>query len=173
MRAIRLHRLVQVLWLLPLFLLLLITNNIALTIDWILFPRFKKQVIKNPIFIASLPRTGTTNLLHSLTSINSTFTAMSLWEIILAPSIIQKKTYRLFWFYSPFFSRTCLADTSPIEAPHARHTVHLRMAACAKNAKLQHHAYKLQNCNTKKTMRIQRLAWPRACSTTPVPRCKS
>ena len=103
MRAIRLHRLVQVLWLLPLFLLLLITNNIALTIDWILFPKFKKQEIKNPIFIASLPRTGTTNLLHSLTSINSTFTAMSLWEIILAPSIIQKKTYRLFWFYSPFF----------------------------------------------------------------------
>lgn len=103
MRAIRLHRLVQVLWLVPLFLFLLITNNIALTIDWILFPKFKKQEIKNPIFIASLPRTGTTNLLHSLTSINSTFTAMSLWEIILAPSIIQKKTYRLFWFYSPFF----------------------------------------------------------------------
>ena len=105
MRAIRLHRLVQVLWLVPLFIFLLITNNIALTIDWILFPRFKKQVIKNPIFIASLPRTGTTNLLHSLTSINTPFTAMSLWEIILAPSIIQKKIYRFFWFYSPFFLR--------------------------------------------------------------------
>ena len=91
MRAIRLHRVVQVLWLLPLFVFLLITNNLALIIDWILFPRFKKQVIKNPIFIASLPRTGTTNLLHSLTSIDTPFTAMSLWEIILAPSIIQKK----------------------------------------------------------------------------------
>lgn len=103
MRAIRLHRLVQVLWLVPLFLLLFITNNICLTIDWILFPRFKKQIIKNPIFIASLPRTGTTNLLHSFTSIDSPFTAMSLWEIILAPSIIQKKIYRFFWFYLPFF----------------------------------------------------------------------
>ena len=114
MRAIRLHRLVQVLWLLPLFLLLLITNNIALTIDWILFPRFKKQVIKNPIFIASLPRTGTTNLLHSLTSVDSPFTAMSLWEIILAPSIIQKKIYRFFWDYSPFFLKKVVKNFDKI-----------------------------------------------------------
>ena len=103
MRAIRLHRLVQTFWLSPLFLFLFITNNIALTIDWILFPKFKKQVIKNPIFIVSLPRTGTTNLFHSLASINSLFSAMNLWEIILAPSIIQKKIYRFLWFYSPFF----------------------------------------------------------------------
>ena len=114
MRAIRLHRLVQVLWLVPLFIFLIITNNIALTIDWILFPRFKKQVIKNPIFIASLPRTGTTNLLHSLTSINSPFTAMTLWEIILAPSIIQKKIYRFFWFYSPFFLRKAVKNFDKI-----------------------------------------------------------
>ena len=102
MRAIRLHRLVQVLWILPLFLFLLITNNIALVMDWILFPSFKKQEIKNPIFIASLPRTGTTNLFHSLMNINSLFTAMSLWEIIFAPSIIQKKIYRLLWLNTPF-----------------------------------------------------------------------
>ena len=114
MRAIRLHRLVQVLWLLPLFLLLFIINNIALKIDWILFPRFKKQIIKNPIFIASLPRTGTTNLLHSLTTINSPFTAMSLWEIILAPSIIQKKIYRFFWFCSPFFLKKVVKNFDKI-----------------------------------------------------------
>ena len=68
MRAIRFHRVVQVIWLLPLFVFLLITNNIALSLDWVLFPSFKKQEIKNPIFIASLPRTGTTNLFHSLSS---------------------------------------------------------------------------------------------------------
>ncbi len=68
MRAIRLHRVIQVVWLLPLFIFLLITNNIALAIDWVLFPGFKNQEIKNPIFIASLPRTGTTNLFHSLSS---------------------------------------------------------------------------------------------------------
>ena len=114
MRAIRLHRVVQVLWLVPLFLLLFITNNIALTIDWILFPRFKKQAIKNPIFIASLPRTGTTNLFHSLTSIDSPFTAMSLWEIVLAPSIIQKKTYRFLWLYSPYFLRKAVKNFDKI-----------------------------------------------------------
>ena len=55
MRAIRLYRIVQVVWLLPLFVFLLVTNNIALALDWVLFPSFKKQEIKNPIFIASLP----------------------------------------------------------------------------------------------------------------------
>ena len=114
MRAIRLHRVFQVLWLVPLFLLLFITNNIALAIDWILFPRFKKQVIKNPIFIASLPRTGTTNLFHSLTSLDSPFTAMNLWEIILAPSIIQKKIYRFLWFYSPYFLRKAVKNFDKI-----------------------------------------------------------
>tara|TARA_A100001015_G_C14923634_1_gene685339 strand:+ start:189 stop:1295 length:1107 start_codon:yes stop_codon:yes gene_type:complete len=101
MRAIRLHRVVQVVWLLPLFVFLLITNNIALALDWVLFPSFKKQEIKNPVFIASLPRTGTTNLFHSLSNNNSLFTAMSLWEIIFAPSIIQKKIYRYIWFITP------------------------------------------------------------------------
>ena len=101
MRAIRLHRVIQVVWLLPLFMFLLITNNIALAIDWVLFPGFKNQEIKNPIFIASLPRTGTTNLFHSLSSNKSLFTAMSLWEIIFAPSITQKKMYRLLWSIIP------------------------------------------------------------------------
>ena len=101
MRAIRFHRVVQVVWLLPLFVFLLITNNIALSLDWVLFPSFKKQEIKNPIFIASLPRTGTTNLFHSLSSNKSLFTAMSLWEIIFAPSITQKKMYRILWSITP------------------------------------------------------------------------
>ena len=101
MRAIRFHRVVQVVWLLPLFVFLLITNNIALSLDWVLFPSFKKQEIKNPIFIASLPRTGTTNLFHSLSSNKSLFTAMSLWEIIFAPAITQKKMYRILWSITP------------------------------------------------------------------------
>ena len=89
MRAIRFHRVVQVIWLLH-YLYSCITNNIALSLDWVLF-QVLKQEIKNPIFITSLPRTGTTNLFHSLSSNKSLFTAMSLWEIIFAPSITQKK----------------------------------------------------------------------------------
>ena len=101
MRSLRLHRLIQTAWVLPLFLFLLITNNIALLIDWIIFPGFKKQEIKDPVFIVSLPRTGTTNLFHGLTSPNGFFSAMSLWEIILAPSVTQKKVYRFIWACCP------------------------------------------------------------------------
>ncbi len=103
MRSIRPYRLFQVLWIFPLFTMLLISNNIALAFDWILLPKFKKKAIKDPIFIMSLPRSGTTNLFHGLTTSNSPFTAMSLWEIIFAPSVIQKKTYKFIWKYCPFF----------------------------------------------------------------------
>ena len=56
----------------------------------------------------------TTNLLHSLTSVDSPFTAMSRWEIILAPSIIQKKIYRFFWDYSPFFLKKVVKNFDKI-----------------------------------------------------------
>lgn len=102
MRSIRLYRIIQISWVLPLFTLLLISNNIALLLDWIVFPKFKSQTVSKPVFIVSLPRTGTTNLFHGLTSSNTPFTAMSLWEILLAPSIIQKKTYQLLWKFTPF-----------------------------------------------------------------------
>ncbi|MDG1689826.1 MAG: sulfotransferase, partial [Flavobacteriales bacterium] len=72
------------------------------------------QVLKHPIFMASLPRTGTTKLLHSFPRIDTPFTAMSLWEIILAPSIIQKKIYRFFWFYSPFFLKKAVKNFDKI-----------------------------------------------------------
>ena len=108
MRSLRIYRLLQVMWLIPFFTLLLIINNIALILDWILFPKFKAQKIYKPVFIVSLPRTGTTNLLHGLTTPNSQFTAMSLWEILLAPAIIQKKTYRLLWKFSPVFIKQAI-----------------------------------------------------------------
>jgi hypothetical protein len=100
MRSIRIYRVMRVSWLLPLFSLLLIVNNIALALDWIFYPKFKSCAIENPVFVVSLPRTGTTNVLHGLISDQSYFSAMSMWEIILAPSIVQKKIFR--WSWSKF-----------------------------------------------------------------------
>ena len=51
MRAIRLHRVVQVVWLLPLFVFLLITNNIALALDWVLFQVLKNKKLKTPFLL--------------------------------------------------------------------------------------------------------------------------
>ena len=103
MRAWRWHRLRQVCVMLPLFTLILIVNNVALTLDWVLYPRFRRQAIEKPVFVVSLPRTGTTNLLHALNAPGMPFTSMKLWESLLAPSIVQKKVLRWCWKHAPSF----------------------------------------------------------------------
>ena len=105
MRAWRWYRVRQVMWLAPLFTALLVLNNIALAMDWILFPSFRKQVIKRPVFIVSLPRTGTTNVLHALNSPGMPFSSMALWECLIAPSIIQRKVIRWVWRRLPVVAR--------------------------------------------------------------------
>ena len=97
MRAWRWHRVSHVLWLIPLFTVLLIWNNIALALDWLFFPGFKRQEIKRPVFVVSLPRTGTTNVLHALNTPGMPFSSMALWECLIAPSVIQRKVLRWIW----------------------------------------------------------------------------
>ena len=80
----------MVLIMVPFFTSLFIINNFFLLVDHLLFSRFKKLNIKEPVFIVSMPRTGTTMLLHLLTSLKNEYTTMKLWELIFAPSITQK-----------------------------------------------------------------------------------
>ena len=97
MRAWRWHRLRQVCVMLPLFTLMMVVNNVALALDWVLYPEFSRQNIEKPVFVVSLPRTGTTNLLHALNAPGMPFTSMKLWESLLAPSVVQKKLIRWCW----------------------------------------------------------------------------
>ena len=90
MRFPNLRRLLAVLIALPLFIVLLIVNNIFLFLDRILFAEFRDLPLKNPVFIIAAPRSGTTHLFHNLSSKTDRFTTIKLWEIILAPSILQK-----------------------------------------------------------------------------------
>ena len=83
-------RIVVVILFVPFFSLLFIINNFFLFIDNILFYKFKRVEIKQPVFIVSMPRTGTTMLLHMLSSFKTEFTTMKLWELLFAPSITQK-----------------------------------------------------------------------------------
>ena len=70
-----------------------ITNWICLFLDETIFPGYRNVEIKKPVFIAGFPRSGTT-FLHRLMDNNSQFSSLKLWEIIFAPSIIQKKFFR-------------------------------------------------------------------------------
>lgn len=105
MRAWRWHRIAHALWLLPLFTGLLVWNNIALALDWLFFPGFQNQEVKRPVFVVSLPRTGTTNVLHALNSPGMPFSSMALWECLIAPSVIQRKVLRWMWRWLPLYVR--------------------------------------------------------------------
>ena len=83
-------RILMVFIMVPFFSFLFVINNFFLALDHIFFFRFKTINISKPVFIVSMPRTGTTMLLHLLTSIKNEFTTMKLWELIFAPSVIQK-----------------------------------------------------------------------------------
>ncbi len=81
--------------LVPVFIVLLIVNRLCMFLDHIFFPGFKKQKIERPVFIVAAPRSATTYLFHLLASQQEKFTAFRLWEIVFAPSILQKYFYSL------------------------------------------------------------------------------
>tara|TARA_B110000014_G_scaffold261519_1_gene253392 strand:- start:421 stop:1551 length:1131 start_codon:yes stop_codon:yes gene_type:complete len=90
MRWFNVRRIFMVLFLLPVFITLLIINHSFLLLDNLFFPFFRKQKIKEPVFIISMPRTATTYLFHLLSKQKDRYTSIKLWEIIFAPSITQK-----------------------------------------------------------------------------------
>ena len=90
MRSLRLYRVSRVCLTVPLFGFLIVVNNFFLFLDHLFFFRFHRQSIDSPVFIASPPRTGTTYLFHGMSDLERHFTTVKLWELLLAPSIIQK-----------------------------------------------------------------------------------
>lgn len=66
-------------------------TRICLLLDDIFFPGYRNQEIKNPIFIIGNPRSGTTYLHRLMYKDTEDFTAFTVWEMIFAPSVIQRK----------------------------------------------------------------------------------
>jgi hypothetical protein len=70
-----------------------ITNWLGFFLDSFLFRGYRDQAIREPVFIVGVPRSGTTFLHRLLARDEEQFTSMKFWEILFAPSIIQKKFY--------------------------------------------------------------------------------
>jgi hypothetical protein len=70
-----------------------VLTGIALWLDEIFFPAYRSQKVEEPIFIISNFRSGST-LLHRLMADDDTFTAMTIFEIYVAPAITQRVFYR-------------------------------------------------------------------------------
>lgn len=86
-------RIKMLLFLTPAFSFFFILNWICMLLDEIIFRGFRKIEPEKPLFIVGPPRSGTT-FLHRVLARDEQFSAMRLWEILFAPSIIQKKILR-------------------------------------------------------------------------------
>lgn len=75
----------------PLFLLVQLIHAICLMLDELLFPGYRKVVIKQPLFVTGIPRSGTTFLHRTLAVDHARYTTLTTWEALLAPSIVQRK----------------------------------------------------------------------------------
>jgi len=68
---------------------------ICLFLDEILFSGYRKVEVRKPLFIVGFPRSGTTYLHRVIDRDADQFTSLKLWEMIFAPSILQKKVFLL------------------------------------------------------------------------------
>ncbi len=78
----------------PLILVNIAINWICLALDHVFYPGFRKVKIKAPVFIFGVPRSGATHL-HRTMSKDSQFTSFLLWELVFAPSVVQRKLLML------------------------------------------------------------------------------
>ena len=80
---------------LPFFMVVEIVNWLSILADEILFPSYKKIIVRSPLYITGMPRTATTFFHNLINQDKERFTTMKLWEIAFAPSVCQKK----FWIF--------------------------------------------------------------------------
>ncbi|EGV17826.1 sulfotransferase [Thiocapsa marina] len=76
----------------PLFALVQGIHWIGFLLDEILYRGYRRVVIREPLFVLGVPRSGTTYL-HRLIARDTALTTFSTWECLFAPSITQRK----FW----------------------------------------------------------------------------
>jgi len=77
----------------PLLFFVQTVHWIGFILDDILFRKYRSVEVREPVFIVGVPRSGTTFLHRVLANDNERFTTLTLWELILAPSITERK----FW----------------------------------------------------------------------------
>ncbi|MHA7815080.1 MAG: sulfotransferase [Pseudohaliea sp.] len=77
----------------PLFLLVQLGHWLALALDELLYPDYRQQPVRAPVFITGIPRSGTTYL-HRLLAAGGAFTTVRTWEALLAPAICQRRALR-------------------------------------------------------------------------------
>jgi omega-hydroxy-beta-dihydromenaquinone-9 sulfotransferase len=78
---------------LPVYLISECIHWLGLLLDEILFPGYRKVEVRQPVFIVGVPRSGTTFLHRVMARDEKRFSCMRLWEVLFAPSIVEKKLF--------------------------------------------------------------------------------
>lgn len=68
-----------------------IINRFFFLVDEVIYPRYRQQEVKKPVFIIGNPRSGTTFLHRLMDKDKDNFTSFAVWELLFAPSITQRK----------------------------------------------------------------------------------
>lgn len=74
----------------PAFLLLQLVHGLGFALDEIFFRGYRRVRVESPVFVAGIPRSGTTFVHRLLASDTDRYTTMRTWEALLAPSISQR-----------------------------------------------------------------------------------
>ncbi len=77
-----------------LFVPLELIVHAALGADALLYPRYRRRAVHEPVFITGNPRSGTTFLHRLLAEDTTRFSTMRMWEILFAPAIVQRRIVR-------------------------------------------------------------------------------
>ncbi|MEK7795485.1 MAG: sulfotransferase [Candidatus Hydrogenedentota bacterium] len=80
-------------WFVPLLGIGQAIHRMCLALDTVLFPGFRKVDVSAPVLMMGIPRSGTTFLHRVLSKDTDTFTTFSLWELMFAPSIVERKMF--------------------------------------------------------------------------------
>jgi len=83
-------RVIVILFAMPAIVFHVLWTHLFLKLDDLFFPEYRFQNADSPVFILGLPRSGTSFLLSLMAGNRREFTAFQLWEMIFAPSVIQK-----------------------------------------------------------------------------------
>jgi len=86
--------LVLLLLLTPVFLLLQGVHWVGFFLDDLFFRGYRRVEIREPLFIVGLPRSGTSFLQRVFARDTERFTTLRLWELLLAPSVTERKFWK-------------------------------------------------------------------------------
>lgn len=75
---------------LPPALLVQLIHVVCLLLDEVLFPGYRRVPPDRAVIITGIPRSGTTALHRALASDTDRYTTPTTWEVLLAPSIVQR-----------------------------------------------------------------------------------